>query len=520
MGEEIKEVEEQKERKRVQEIALAYYSRKDVQQAIYDFCKNRETIPRYLEGFGKRPDMLDFPSDIFNNVKKGATSFHCSEEIWYDPLKIVTGMRSEELDELRSGWDFLIDIDSKYLDYSKIAAELMVQALEYHGVKNIGIKFSGSKGMHIIIPWKAFPEELNGEKTKDKFPEWPRLIAAYLQEMIHDKLNERIFQISSKSDLQKKGKDIFELKCLKCDGNAVERTISVYKCKQCKSQMQSMRSNRQKLRCASCTGDMDRISEEEILACDRCKITSQKNPEMFVKKATTKGLIDSVDVVLVAPRHLFRCPYSLHEKTARASIVIEKEEIKDFNPLQAEHLKIKIKNFYPDCKEGEAKELLLQAIDWQKRKKTSNNTNFSTTGSFDSEKSNIDIKSLKITEDMFPDCIKKILLGIKDDGRKRALFVLLAFLGSLNFDREFIKQKVEEWNKKNKKPLPDSYIQGQLSWNERNKIMPPNCGSHYYKELGLKCDCGVKNPISFVIKKALRGTNNYGNRGKREQQRG
>jgi DNA primase catalytic subunit len=33
-------------------------------------------------------------------------------------------------------------------------------------MKNIGIKFSGSKGFHILIPWKAFPEEINGEKSK------------------------------------------------------------------------------------------------------------------------------------------------------------------------------------------------------------------------------------------------------------------------------------------------------------------------------------------------------------------
>ena len=130
--------------KKVQIIAKSYYARKDVQQAIYDFCKNRETVPRYLEGFGKRPDMLDYPTDVLNSTKKGATSFHCSEELWTDPLKLSTEMTPEQANELRAGWDFLIDIDSKYLDYSKIAAKLLIKALEYHGVKNIGIKFSGS----------------------------------------------------------------------------------------------------------------------------------------------------------------------------------------------------------------------------------------------------------------------------------------------------------------------------------------------------------------------------------------
>ena len=63
-------------------------------------------------------------------------------------------MSRQEQDELRQGWDLLVDIDSKYLDYSKIAAELIAEALEFHNVKNYAIKFSGSKGMHIIVPWK------------------------------------------------------------------------------------------------------------------------------------------------------------------------------------------------------------------------------------------------------------------------------------------------------------------------------------------------------------------------------
>ena len=163
--------EKDSNKKRVQIVAPAYYSRKEIQEAIYNFCKNRETVPRYLEGFGKRPDALDYPSDIISFVKKGATSFHCSEEIWNNPLSINTDMTPEQYNKIKAGWDFLIDIDSKYFDYAKIAAKVLIKTLEYHGLKNVGVKYSGSKGFHILIPSKAFPEELNGEKTKDKFPE-------------------------------------------------------------------------------------------------------------------------------------------------------------------------------------------------------------------------------------------------------------------------------------------------------------------------------------------------------------
>ena len=111
---------------RIRKITSFYYSRKDVQKAIFEFSEGREIVPRYFEGFGKRPDSLQYPGDVFELVRKGATSFHCSEEIWKDPLKISTEMNRKQLDELRIGWDLLFDIDSKYLDYSKILAEIVI----------------------------------------------------------------------------------------------------------------------------------------------------------------------------------------------------------------------------------------------------------------------------------------------------------------------------------------------------------------------------------------------------------
>jgi len=72
---------------RIRKITHLYYSRPDVQKVLFEFSKNREICPRYFEGFGKRPDSFQYPSDIFELVKKGATSFHCSEELWKDPWK-------------------------------------------------------------------------------------------------------------------------------------------------------------------------------------------------------------------------------------------------------------------------------------------------------------------------------------------------------------------------------------------------------------------------------------------------
>ena len=129
---------------RIRKIIQLYYSRPEIQKAIFEFSKNREIATRYFEGFGKRPDSFQYIGDIFELVKRGATSFHCSEELWNDPMKISTDMNEKQLDELRSGWSLLLDIDSKYIDYSKILAKEIIRLLKFHGVKNVGVKFSGS----------------------------------------------------------------------------------------------------------------------------------------------------------------------------------------------------------------------------------------------------------------------------------------------------------------------------------------------------------------------------------------
>jgi len=44
-------------------------------------------------------------------------------------------MDEQQANELRTGWDLIIDIDSKYIDYSKISAEVIINILKFHGVK-------------------------------------------------------------------------------------------------------------------------------------------------------------------------------------------------------------------------------------------------------------------------------------------------------------------------------------------------------------------------------------------------
>lgn len=401
---------------RIRKITSLYYSRKDIQDAIFNFSVNREVVPRFFEGFGKRPDSLQYTSDIFEMVKKGATSFHVSQEIWKDPLQISTGMNEAQLNSLRTSWDLLIDIDSKYLDYSRIMAELIIKVLNFHKVKNIGIKFSGSKGFHILIPSKAFPKKIGECLTKDMFPEWPRIVTKYIFSMIE--------------------KDL-----------------------------------------------ITRISELE-------------RPNKYIKDfQASKEVVP--DLVLVSSRHLFRAPYSLHEKTSLASVVFPPEKIKEFDFRSADPMKVKIMDFLPKVKDGEASELLISALDWSKEKNPAKKEPRE-------ELAFKPIKMEKLSESHFPPSVRKILQGV-GDGRKRSLFVLINFFRSIGIEKDELETRIESWNKKNQVPLKEGYIKAQLDWSFRNKIvLPPNFDKDYYKGIGISPseeEIRLKNPVNYVKKK-------------------
>lgn len=403
---------------KIRGISRRYYKRRDVQKALVACSTNREVVPRYFEQFGKRPDILQYESDIAALADKGATSFHCSEELWHDPLQIKTEMSEEQFNKLRIGWDLLLDIDTKYIEYGKIAAELLAEALKFHNIRNFAVKFSGGSGFHIIIPWKAFPKRIGNDDIKNSFPDLPRKIVAYLYSMIKKQLAERIRDLSS----ELKGKRIY-------DDDAVKKLMP--------------------------------------------------------------------DVILVSPRHLFRMPYSLHERSCLASIVLKPEQIKNFQPGWAKPDIVFPKPFLPEAEDNEARELVMQALDAVKEeKKTETRKEF---------RSEINLKDL--SPSLYPPCIQSILQGVKQDGRKRALFILLNFFKSIQLNNEEIERNIGEWNKKNYKPLREGYVRTQITWFKKQKaILPPNCDKPTYKDIGV-CNpdslCKlIKNPVNYTIRKA------------------
>lgn len=410
---------------RVRSLTSLYYSRPEIQKAIFDFSENREVVPRYFEGFGKRPDSLQYPGDVFELVKKGATSLHCSEEIWTDPLKIETGMNRKQQDELRTGWDLLLDIDSKYFDYSRVFAKIVVKILTFYGIKNFGIKFSGSKGFHIIVPYKAFPKEINGIKTAEMFPEWPRIITEFMMDLSKKELVEKVTELTKTSAGFSKYVKDFE-------------------------------------------------APKEVMP----------------------------DLVLVSPRHLFRTPYSLHEKTSLASAVVLPEELDSFQLRDADPIKVKVRSFMPDSEEGEASDLLREALDWHKNRAPEESIESSDKKEV---KTFSPLKIKDLTDEIIPPSVKRLLQGVSD-GRKRSLFVILNFFRAVGLEKKEIEERIKKWNEKNEVPLEDKYINSQLAWSYRNKIvLPPNYDKDYYKGIGVHPtpeEIRFKNPVSYAAKKA------------------
>ncbi|MEA3378065.1 MAG: DNA primase small subunit domain-containing protein [Nanoarchaeota archaeon] len=414
---------------------LKYYSRKEVQSSMLNVSKSREVSVRFENGgFGKRPDILQFAGDIKEFVKRGATSFHISEERWSDPLQLKPGMTKKQLDDLRIGWDLILDIDTLFWDYSKYTAFLLIEALKFHDIKNLGVKFSGNKGFHICVPFEAFPSEVNGKNTKDLFPESLRVIASYLQQMIKDKLacyvldNENIQQIAVKAG---------------------------------------------------------------------------KTPDELMKnrKFNPFSIID-IDTILISNRHLFRAPFSLHEKSGLASIPISVNDVLDFTKEKAKLENISFEHkFLKNAEENEAKDLIIQAFDWYSKKalraKTQEKKN---------EEKEFEIPQVAISEEFFPPCISMILAGKMEDGKKRSIFILLNFLRKMGWGWQEIQKRLLAWNETHPEPLRGNYVLSQIQWHKRKKegILPPNCSNtSYYKDLRI-CNpenlCKrIKNPVNFTM---------------------
>lgn len=192
---------------------LEYYHRKDIREEMLRLAEHREVVPRYKDGgFGKRPQTLKYERELERWVREGAVSFHMSEERWINPMMLTPGMRREEVDKLRVGWDLVLDVDTNFLEFGRICAKLLIKALKFHEVRHYFVKFSGRTGWHIIVPYETFPEEVNGIPTRKLFPEAAIKISQYLMDMIKNKLSDELLDSFGFEELMRRsGKKYEEL---------------------------------------------------------------------------------------------------------------------------------------------------------------------------------------------------------------------------------------------------------------------------------------------------------------------
>jgi len=481
--------------KNLMDKILKFYSRKDIQKEIFRLSQNREIAVKYGDkGFGKRPDILQYQADILELARQGVTSFHGSVERWKNPLELKPGMTKTKLDALRLGWDLVIDIDSKFIEYSKLAAELVIESLKFNNIKNISAKFSGGTGIHILIPFESFPKKVKNQETRLLFPEAPRAVAEYIKKLIKPFLIKKIISMSKIDDisksLNKKPSDLLEKICINCKIPAITKTSIKLNCGNCGREEILANIENKTLICVNCNFTLNIQKNVMHDECPRCN-----NTKNFVSGEFDPFRIIEIDSQLISSRHMFRLPYSLNEKTNLISIPIKIDQIKNFKPSKAKIENVEIETSFLDTKntlEGETNQLFMQAFDSLESKQE---TKIKNTKEYE-------IPKIAIKEDFFPECIRKMLLGVKEDGRKRAVFVLISFLQHMGWSYDIIQTRLLEWNKLNYEPLREGYILSQVSWfkKQQNKILSPNCDNEsYYKTLGVYCfNCKYKNPVNYV----------------------
>ncbi|MBI2085563.1 MAG: hypothetical protein HYT71_03570 [Candidatus Aenigmarchaeota archaeon] len=436
-----------------------YYSRDDVQQALLEVSVDKEIAGIFKTGsFGQRPNVLVYPTDIVNMVKSGTVSFHGSVERWDNAMSLRSGMLKEDLDSLRKGFELIIDIDIKDFEFAKVCTKIFFDELSRHGIKNIGVKYTGGKSFHIGVPFEAFPASIDYVPTKSQYPAVPQVIISYLKHKTVPKIRDAI--LSLEPDIEKI-------------------------------------ANRLNLQATALIGT-DGLDVDKIIGSSR-KMLSQDMGIKSVDKAVTGFVGGAItEFGLFTSRHMFRLPYSLHESSLLVSLPMKISDIDKFDKADAAPENVEVKEKFLDRSVRDSagmESLITEAMDW----------NSSRMKQEEVKKKFIITNSDKITESFFPPSIKKIMGGMAD-GRKRSVLILFNFLRNMNWEDDEIENFIGSWNEKNTPPLPLNYIRSQIRWlRASRKMLPPNFeNENFYKPMGINCDveinAGSRNPVTYAIR--------------------
>jgi len=185
---------------------LDYYSRPDIQQALLKVSAGREVAGVYETGaYTKRPGALIFPTDLTAFAKSGVIEFHGSLERWSNPVSIKEG----NYNELRIGWDIVLDLDCELFEHGRIAALVISRELKKFGVNNLSVKFTGGTGFHLGLSWKSLPKKIDYKSSVNQFPDLARKVAAFLKTRVRDELEKGLLKKYNPEELaQQTGKPL------------------------------------------------------------------------------------------------------------------------------------------------------------------------------------------------------------------------------------------------------------------------------------------------------------------------
>lgn len=199
-------------------------------------------------------------------------------------------------------------------------------------------------------------------------------------------------------------------------------------------------------------------------------------------------------------RHLFRLPYSVNEKSWLVSLPLEPSAaaIRSFEKEDAAIDAVTVDTpFLERYETGEAEQLVVEALDWRAKQPGDEER-----AAFDGD---FDVPEDAIPEEYFPPTIHNILAGL-EDGRKRAVFILVTFLQHVGYDMDAIEAMIHEWNERNQEPLDESYIRTQLNWHARQDepLMPPNWDANgFYRDMQVYEEDSLtentSNPVSYTF---------------------
>jgi hypothetical protein len=152
-----------------------WYEKPSIQDALLSQCSMRELAIRNGTSFIR--NLVARNREELSRLLYGARSVFAGVEKYEDPSKPAR----------RIGWDFVVDLDGKDWNETKwIAAQLFRDIiLPQFNIKHYRLKFSGRRGIHVVIPEEAFLFYFRPQDFADAYLSIPIEIAKFFDAMIY-----------------------------------------------------------------------------------------------------------------------------------------------------------------------------------------------------------------------------------------------------------------------------------------------------------------------------------------------